>query len=285
MGPRIVTEQLAAKTAAQGLALTKSQREALRRRIAAGDFSDFRLGGRNRERKDIRLRWTRNDTRRFERTVKGVMKRVPHIIETESDTLAENILKTLKTRWRAQYAREERTLRGFRKRLAERWQLPLERLAMMLTITREFSETVGARLQEEKSQSNQNLVGVLVRLHARACQVAAEVLALLRQGFPDGAMARWRTLHEIAVVAMFIRDRGEAVAERYLLHSTMESYKAMLSYQTHARRLRLRRLGTISPTFDTIVALKILLRLQEEVSAAFASTQSKVRDRLAGKKA
>jgi Family of unknown function (DUF5677) len=243
IGPGIVTKKLGAKAAAQGLLLSKSQREVLRRRIAAGNLSDFRLPGRRGPRqKNVRLRWTARDTRDFERVARRAMKQVPRIISAESETLAENIMASLKARWKSQHAREDLTLAAFRMRLAKRWRLPLERLAMMLTITREFSEMVGARLQQEQSSSNKNLVAVLVRLHARACQVGAEVLTLLREGFPDGAMARWRTLHEIAVVAMFIRDRGDAMAERYLFHSTMESHKAMLSYQAHARRLRLRRL-------------------------------------------
>jgi hypothetical protein len=56
-------------------------------------------------------------------------------------------------------------------------------------------------------------------------EFAVDQFACGRHG--DGAIARWRTLHEIAVIAMCVRDRGDAMAERYLLHSTVESYKAL----------------------------------------------------------
>jgi hypothetical protein len=64
----------------------------------------------------------------------------------------------------------------------------------------------------------------------RACQVTDEIACLLENGFADGAMARWRTLHEIAMVAAVISQHGEAIAERYLAHQFVESKRAMDKY-------------------------------------------------------
>jgi hypothetical protein len=60
---------------------------------------------------------------------------------------------------------------------------------------------------------------------------------LLKAGLADGAHARWRTLHEIAVIAYFIKDQGSEVAKRYLHHEITETYKEALVYQEHCRRL------------------------------------------------
>jgi hypothetical protein len=60
---------------------------------------------------------------------------------------------------------------------------------------------------------------------------------LLKSGFADGAHARWRSLHEIAVVASFIKTHGNEVAERYLLHDNIESYKAATLYQKYYQAL------------------------------------------------
>jgi Family of unknown function (DUF5677) len=105
---------------------------------------------------------------------------------------------------------------------------------MMLTMSRELSEQTGSRLQESQTKANEALIGVIVRLHARACQVTDEVLTLMRSGFADAAMARWRTLHEIAVTAMFIQERGNPAAMRYMEHEAVESLNAMRLYQDHA---------------------------------------------------
>jgi hypothetical protein len=54
---------------------------------------------------------------------------------------------------------------------------------------------------------------------------------LLKGGFADGAHARWRSLHEIAVIGFFIKVNGKNTAERYILHERIESYKAAIQYQ------------------------------------------------------
>jgi hypothetical protein len=53
------------------------------------------------------------------------------------------------------------------------------------------------------------------------------VLVLLENGFADGAMARWRTLQEITVVATNIADGGETLARKYLDHDVFETKRAL----------------------------------------------------------
>jgi hypothetical protein len=52
-------------------------------------------------------------------------------------------------------------------------------------------------------------------------------------------MARWRTLHEIAVVAMFVSEHGEELAERYVAHEAVENLKAVREYNEFKDRLNL----------------------------------------------
>ena len=91
--------------------------------------------------------------------------------------------------------------------------------------------------RENAVRTNDLVFETLARLHARACQVASEILTLLKAGYADGAHARWRTLHELSVISMFIRDNGNDVAERYLLHDGVESYKASKIYQENCNAL------------------------------------------------
>jgi len=102
------------------------------------------------------------------------------------------------------------------------------------TITREL----GRQLAAQYSGEPDGLPHVLVRLHARA----DEVLTLLQAGFADAAMARWRTLHEIAVTSLFLQERGETAAERFIAHEAIDALKAARLHQRHARRLGLTRL-------------------------------------------
>ena len=57
-------------------------------------------------------------------------------------------------------------------------------------------------------------------------------------GFAEGAMARWRALHELAVVSLFI-GYDEELAERYRLHEAVESWKAAVQYRKHTEKLGL----------------------------------------------
>jgi len=71
----------------------------------------------------------------------------------------------------------------------------------------------------------------MLRLHIRACQVTNEIIILLENGYADGAMARWRTLHEIATVAAVIAKFGDELAERYVHYQIVESTKALTAYE------------------------------------------------------
>nr|MDC2855757.1 DUF5677 domain-containing protein [Ningiella sp. W23] len=44
----------------------------------------------------------------------------------------------------------------------------------------------------------------LTQLHAKSVLVLREIQALIEAGYPDGAMTRWRTLHELAVCSCVI---------------------------------------------------------------------------------
>jgi hypothetical protein len=65
---------------------------------------------------------------------------------------------------------------------------------------------------------------VLIALHARCCQITGEILALIKTGFADGAYARWRSLHEVTVIGLFISDHSEELAKRYHLHQDIETF-------------------------------------------------------------
>jgi len=101
---------------------------------------------------------------------------------------------------------------------------------MLLTMSREWYEWAHNRNKSLKSGKKKQLRAILIRLLVRGCQVTDEIICLLENGFADGAMARWRILHEIAVVAAVISHYGGSIAERYLDHQAVESKRAMDKY-------------------------------------------------------
>lgn len=77
----------------------------------------------------------------------------------------------------------------------------------------------------------------LVRLHGAAARIAGEVHKLLLGGYASGAHARWRSLHETAIVALFIAQESNEVAERYFHHQFVKSYEDAQDYQKYAEAL------------------------------------------------
>jgi len=131
--------------------------------------------------------------------------------------------------------------RQFQNRLYKRWKEGIDRLEMMIMIAQEAGDVYVADIQQagesEEADDEEYLLDALIRIHVRSCRIASEVLCLLRGGFADGAMARWRSLHENAVTAMFLAQYGNRAAERYLRHSAVEQYHASKQYQEHCRAL------------------------------------------------
>lgn len=136
------------------------------------------------------------------------------------------------------YLADSRKFRsGFEARLRRRWKRALD----LFDLTADLAVRAGANFNDkhraQAEMDNDHVFHVLCRLHARACLTTSEVRALLHSGHATGAMTRWRTLHELAVVSFFVKEQGHDVAERYLLHEVIESAKSAEEYQRLADAL------------------------------------------------
>jgi hypothetical protein len=160
-------------------------------------------------------------------------KLIPDIVSE----LSGEMLKAVKSRNKKMLRGERKHQQRFVKRIHKLWKNPLDLLAMMITLCIEFGSNFNDAFRKGEIEENPVVVEVITRLHARGCQVAQEILVLIQSGFADGAHARWRSLHEIAVTAFFIAKHGEETANRYLLHDAVESYRSSKLYKKYAERL------------------------------------------------
>ncbi|MGH2699429.1 MAG: DUF5677 domain-containing protein [Actinomycetota bacterium] len=127
--------------------------------------------------------------------------------------------------------------RGLEARLAHRWLDGLVLYESVLVASQEMGSEFAQHHRDGAAEEHDLVFEALVRLQARACLTASEILSLLRSGYPFGAHARWRTLHELAVVAGLIARSGREIAERYLLHQGIQEAKDAEDYQKYAERL------------------------------------------------
>lgn len=180
--------------------------------------------------RDLAISFSEKDVQKLGELTDEFMEHLPKIIENTSKDAAARLLKTLKRNWPRQANHEYAVFEAFREQLELRWGEAFNLLRMLLTSCRELGQETATRLRRSRARKNRILRSLLVRLHARACQITAEIITLMENGFADGAMARWRTLYEVGVVATVIADAGDALARQYIDHEIVESKLAMDEY-------------------------------------------------------
>ena len=173
----------------------------------------------------------------IEKLANEITATVTDMIPSLSDSTAESMLVTIKRNAPSMLKEQRQRLQQFENRLRARWKKPLDLLDLFISISTEAGADFNSESRKDGKRLGDAKFEALARLHARACQVSSEILVLLRSGYADGAHARWRTLYEIAVVSSFIRENCQDLAERYLLHETIQQYKLACQHQTHIERL------------------------------------------------
>ena len=257
---QFLSELITKKLAEQGAILSKRQRKRLVKGVRQGRDTFVVDAWSWWDRAQATIELKEDEIEQIGRKFANFLEvRLPGLINEVADDLSRSILAHLKRTWRAESRQQRSELAGFRKRLYGRWKPPLEALRMLLTISRENGSSINEELSRSKDSSKRkHLIDVLLRSHARGCQITEEIICLLEGGFADGAIARWRTLHEVAVVSSFVATHGEDLAERFVLHDAVESKKAASDYQRCQRRLGYepleeRELGAVQSSYDAVI--------------------------------
>ncbi len=134
------------------------------------------------------------------------------------------------------YGRRKR-LGEFEDRLYARWAAALDDFELALHVAQECGALFNRQFHTQVTDPNRPQFTALIRLHAHASMIAGEVLHLLRGGFATGAHARWRSLHETAVVMMLLEDSPPETAQRFLDHAAVKSFEDAQRYNRYSARL------------------------------------------------
>jgi hypothetical protein len=161
----------------------------------------------------------------------------------EDNEKAVALLAALKTKLPTELRRNDREDLGFRKRCYKRWKPGMDLLKMMLICSREFGSTYNERSRPLAARDQNFKFEAIVGLHARSLRVANEICALLIAGFPDGALSRWRSLHELAVVCYFLSGQNNEISKRFLAHRVIASWKAMKQHDEFSPRSKMAPFG------------------------------------------
>ncbi|PWK60272.1 DUF5677 domain-containing protein [Roseicyclus mahoneyensis] len=162
--------------------------------------------------------------RALQSSLDALFEVIPGVIESSA-------AKALKTSRKLQL--------GFEQRCYRRWRKAFELFEIIRGVAAEIGEKHAQEHFRAVEEERDYIFFALSHLHPRMLLVASEIDALLRTGFPDGALARWRTLHEIAVVALFIAQSDQDTAKRYLASFQFNAHRDANQLNEYAQRANL----------------------------------------------
>jgi Family of unknown function (DUF5677) len=136
-------------------------------------------------------------------------------------------------------AEERRSHQEFMERNGARWSRGFEALEALVVSCIEAGTTFQKDFLSYPELQTDVLLGVLLRIHARSCRTANEIVALLKNGYADAGLSRWRTLHELEVSALVIKRIGKSAATDYLVCGEVKALEGMMEYQKCAAQMKL----------------------------------------------
>lgn len=158
----------------------------------------------------------------MESRTRGFLQLLPQHMEKLQSKTTDDYLEFADRRW-PQASQEIATERQrFRTDLYKTWSEPFEKFRMLREICFKFGSDYVKCLRKRPPAGKKSLREVMVVAHSRACQIADEILYLMEGGYADGALALSRSLHELAVISMFISTHGEETARRFLAHRVVD---------------------------------------------------------------
>lgn len=232
---RFLAKLLKSKLVSQGIEISDDDARAFTAHIFNNPDEPFEWDdGSKRECRSISVSITEEELKKLEIEISDFTdNKLPGLMLSVSQGSAKQIGETLRKDWPNQKEYDGIVVADFLDRLEDDWGKALDILRMMLTISREIGPEFSAWAATDEAPKTPARHEALLKLHARGCQVVDEIICLMENGFADGAFARWRTLHEIAVIASLIADGDEELAIRYFDHEAIEAKRAMDHFKMH----------------------------------------------------
>jgi len=154
---------------------------------------------------------------------------VDKIVEDFSDLLAQDL-----DRKQHEFVEDIHSeLAGFHRRLFETWQAPLTRLDSLIAMCMEVGSEINAEYRSSGKYAKSVRRNITIKLHTRAVQIGNEISCLLKGGYADGAMARWRSLHEATVTLALLSRHDDTLSSRFVDFQAVVRLKAATEYNEH----------------------------------------------------
>ena len=149
-------------------------------------------------------------------------------IESEAKNLFHSLDKTK----RKELLKLRKQDKKFNKYLYKCWKNPIDYLETLIEIAEESAISFYETFYEQAIKDNNFLFSALQSIHARSLLISRECLALIKNGYPDGALSRWRTLFELSVISNFLYTKNDQeLCEKYIDYQHIQEYKNELYFR------------------------------------------------------
>jgi hypothetical protein len=180
-------------------------------------------------------------------------------LEKKAPQVAADLVKQAATAMRRDLLRQapaalrasRRDIHGFEKRNLQRWRKAFNLIEVLWHVAAETGSDFNEEERPKVVAEQDFRCEALIHIHARAMLVASECICLMKSGYPDGALSRWRTLHELNAIAAFLLDNTGEVALRYLISFDFRALEASEQMKKYAARSKME-----PPTDAEIAALR-----------------------------
>jgi hypothetical protein len=123
---------------------------------------------------------------------------------------------------------ERRAQDDSQRQIGRIWRIALEHFELLLAIVSGLAVAWADEVDvPAKIRDGDVRLEAVWRLARRGIQAAHEVLWMLEGGYPGAAMARWRTMHEIATFALVLSKQSPILSRRFLDHQWIEAQRAI----------------------------------------------------------
>ena len=115
---------------------------------------------------------------------------------------------------------------GFNNRLYKTWKKPIDYFESLIELISSYTYSFTETFYEEAYNNNNLLFNALQNIQARSLLISRECLTLIKNGYPDGAFSRWRTIYELSVIGKLLYDENnDDLCEKYLNYYHIQEYK------------------------------------------------------------
>lgn len=142
-----------------------------------------------------------------------------------SDDIATEIEKDLISRAPKMLRQSRRDASKFESRNFSRWRPAFDLIETLWVCCEEIGRNFNQCFRPEAIANQDFVFEAITAIHAKSLLVLSEMICLMKGGFADAALTRWRTLYELNVVAILIAQEGQDLALRYIAHADVQAAK------------------------------------------------------------